>query len=142
MTKKSDINTIHEIEKYYFGEDAFSKKHIQFLLDSSRSSIDTFRIKDEIIGYIIIVKFNSICLIHSLAVVHEYKGMGTGKKIMDLLELKCLVNGIKSIILAVKPSNYKAYALYKKMGYVPYGTKKNYYEDGSSAVLMKKDLYA
>jgi len=49
--------------------------------------------------------------------------------------------GVKSVYLELRRSNYPAYRLYKKMGYVYTGLRKSYYEDNNEdAIVMRKNF--
>ena len=62
------------------------------------------------------------------------QGLGTkivAKGLADLTE-----QGATKVFLEVRAGNEPAKKLYKKFGFKPYGTRKNYYKDGEDAILM------
>ena len=70
----------------------------------------------------------------------EYRLKGYSKELLlkSLNELK--KDNIKEVFLEVKRANIIAYNLYKKCNFIEIGERKNYYSDGSDAILMKKVL--
>ena len=76
--------------------------------------------------------------IHNIAVKKEYRGMGIGGKMISHLIEDSITNHAGRLCLEVKNSNLPAIKLYQKHGFVPVGERKNYYEDGSNAVLMDR----
>ena len=76
--------------------------------------------------------------IHNIAVKKEYRGMGIGGKMLSHLIEDSIINCAGKLCLEVKNSNLPAIKLYQKHGFIPVGERKNYYEDGSNAVLMDR----
>ena len=72
----------------------------------------------------------------SIAVLHEYRGKGIGKVLVEEA-----INGVKSkkcdeLYLEVRCSNNEAVKLYEKLGFVIKQRLKTYYRDGEDAYLM------
>lgn len=72
----------------------------------------------------------------SIAVLHEYRGKGIGKVLVEEA-----INGVKSkkcdeLYLEVRCSNNEAVKLYEKLGFVIKQRLKTYYRDGEDAFLM------
>ncbi len=87
-------------------------------------------------GWIILRKLN----ITAIAVHPEQRGFGLGTKILKVLLRKAHVLGAKEATLEVKSTNYSANALYKKFGFEISGMRKNYYKDGSDALILSLNL--
>lgn len=67
-----------------------------------------------------------------------------GRKLGDGLLRHCIEyarrNGAESLYLEVREDNDPAIALYKKYGFALRGTQRNYYSDGTAALLMEAPL--
>ena len=57
---------------------------------------------------------------------------------LTLVENELKKSGVKKIFLEVSTNNFPALNLYKNNGFVQISVRKNYYEDGSDAILMEK----
>ena len=69
---------------------------------------------------------------------HEKKGLGT--YLINRLFEECYENNISKIFLEVSVKNKVAINFYKKSGFKTIGLRKNYYKDGSDAILKEKKL--
>lgn len=77
--------------------------------------------------------------ITNIAVHPEYRGRGFGSEILNDLIETAKNNGILSMTLEVRTSNYKAIALYDKFGFKEKAIRKKYYQDtGEDAIIMWK----
>jgi ribosomal protein S18 acetylase RimI-like enzyme len=91
------------------------------------------------------------CLRVAIAILQESTGKGYGTKLMDSLEKEALKKGITRFELDVSVRNKIAINLYKKMGFIIEGERKNAYlidgnyeDDYSMAKIIscpKKYLY-
>jgi ribosomal protein S18 acetylase RimI-like enzyme len=57
--------------------------------------------------------------IESLAVLPEYRGSGTGTRLLETLETELAAAGVRDLILGVLPGNTDAIRLYQRRGYRP-----------------------
>lgn len=140
---EKDMVYIARLENFCFGEDKFGPYHLSYLNFNQKRSILSI-IKDATdlrVGYFSLIKFNNNFIIYSLAVDPVVRKMGIATKIMETIEKIVLLKKGVNISLAVNINNKPAILLYEKLGYKKYRTKENYYKDGSSAILMKKELY-
>ncbi len=66
------------------------------------------------------------------------KRNGLGSSLFNSFLEKCKNKKIKKIFLEVSHKNYTALNFYKFLGFKATGIRKNYYRDGSDAVLQEK----
>lgn len=78
--------------------------------------------------------------IFSLAVKKEWQAQGIGKKLMSSILDIFQDNGLRSATLEVRISNEKAVQMYKNMGFIACWVEREYYSDGESGIVMKKQL--
>ena len=74
-------------------------------------------------------------------VVHEnFRNRGFGSHLMSFLIKQCEKLNLKKLILEVSRSNITAERFYSRFDFFTVGIRKNYYKDGSDAVLKEKKL--
>ena len=133
--KISDLNEIYLLEKMIFKDEAWTPKMLKIELLNNRNSKTLIVEEDgEILGYIISRRFLTEHHILNLGVLpnRQKEGIGT----MLLKSFLKDINMISSVFLEVKKSNFKAINLYKKSGFKILSERKNYYKDGSCALIM------
>ena len=74
-------------------------------------------------------------------VVHKkFRNRGFGTHLMSYLIKKCENLNLKKLLLEVSRKNISAERLYCRFNFSTVGIRKNYYKDGSDAVLKEKKL--
>ena len=74
-------------------------------------------------------------------VVHQkFRNRGFGSQLMSHLIKKCEKLNLKKLLLEVSRSNVTAERFYSRFNFSTVGIRKNYYKDGSDAVLKEKKL--
>ena len=68
------------------------------------------------------------------------RGKGSGKKLLELLELELQSLGVSRIILEVAAGNQIALQLYLNSGYKKISVRKSYYRTGEDALVMEKTI--
>lgn len=97
----------------------------------------------EIVAYGILSLGAGEAHVMNLCVAPEWQGQGLGREMLEHLLEICRQEGISTVFLEVRPSNRPALELYRKMGFVEVGTRKDYYPatDGrEDAIVMAKTL--
>lgn len=138
--KIDHLNEIIPIEKESFTANPW--KYHMFLDAISNDINQGFVIKYEnnVIGYIIVQAVKMEVSILNLAVKTEYRRKGYGRML-----LKCVVDYYRSkkkdfIFLEVRTSNTRAQLLYKAMGFIQVGIRKQYYENKEDALVLMLKL--
>jgi ribosomal protein S18 acetylase RimI-like enzyme len=100
------------------------------------------KISDEIMANLILLyrKKSNHIRIYSLAVSPKMRGKGLAKHLIKYSEKKAQENDFKKLSLEVSENNLAAIQLYITTGFQIIQTKKEYYKDGSSALVMRKNL--
>ena len=74
-------------------------------------------------------------------VVHQmFRNKGFGSQLMSYLIKQCEKLNLKKLLLEVSRSNIIAERFYSRFDFFTVGIRKNYYKDGSDAVLKEKKL--
>jgi ribosomal-protein-alanine N-acetyltransferase len=98
------------------------------------------KIGEQIVGY---AGMWIICTeghITNIAVLPEFRQTGVGARLLNKLIEIAQKNGVSSITLEVRKSNFVAQRLYRRFGFKESGFRKAYYSDnGEDAIIMWKD---
>ena len=71
---------------------------------------------------------------------HKFRKRGFGTYLMNHLIEQCKKLNIKKIFLEVSHTNFIAEKFYSRFDFYTVGIRKNYYKDGSDALLKEKKL--
>ena len=78
--------------------------------------------------------------INFFAVNHKYRHRGFGTHLMNYLIKECEKLNIKKLFLEVSNNNFKAEKFYNHFDFTTVGIRRNYYKDGSDALLKEKKI--
>ena len=70
----------------------------------------------------------------------KFRKRGFGSYLMSYLIKRCKKLNIKKLLLEVSKSNINAEKFYNRFNFYTVGIRKNYYKDGSDALLKEKIL--
>ena len=141
-----DLLAIEQLEKDCFPTEAFNRRLIKNLLINTKSFIikatePTGKIIGNIIGTTKKENSTSVGRIFSLCVLGEYRKKGIASQLVQLLEEEFSSRGIKKIRLEVSTHNNISRMFYEQQGYqVTTRIFRDYYHDGTDAVVMRKDF--
>lgn len=77
----------------------------------------------------------------NVAVHPEFRGRKLGERLLRRLMAEALAEGASRMTLEVRVSNYRALALYRKLGFRDVGVRRGYYTDNKEdALIMWVDL--
>ena len=105
--------------------------------------------KNEIIGLLLPKLVIGICVfqvildeaqINYFVVNKNFRGKGFGSYLMSYLLERSEKLKLKKLILEVSKSNFSAESFYSRFDFSTVGVRKNYYKDGSDALLKEKNL--
>ena len=74
-------------------------------------------LRDKYIGYGQIILSNGLYTIVNFGIIEEYRCCGYGQVLLNYLIELCRVNNIDDVYIRVEKDNFKALALYKKVGF-------------------------
>ena len=78
--------------------------------------------------------------INFFAINHKYRKKGFGTYLMNYLIKECERLNISKLFLEVSHNNFIAEKFYSRFNFSTVGIRRNYYEDGSDALLKEKKL--
>lgn len=143
QANKDDLIELSSLEAEIFS-DPWGKEILAHYLEVSEKDKSTYvlfdEVDDKILAYVIIQTLYDEMEIMRFAVVPNRRREGLGKKLLKLLTSKAAELELKKIILEVNSINYKAINLYKSLGFIEVGRRKNYYKQGEDALLMDLNI--
>lgn len=99
--------------------------------------------RDRIIGHGVMSVAIGECHLLTLCIHPDYQRQGQGRRILIFLLERAQKLDAQVCFLEVRPSNRSARALYSAQGFVPIGTRRNYYPAQSGredAIVMSRKL--
>jgi ribosomal-protein-alanine N-acetyltransferase len=76
----------------------------------------------------------------SIAIAPHRRGRGLSRPLLDLHLRRLAGLGARALFLEVGESNAAARALYRRAGFYQVGRREGYYQGGTSALVLRRDL--
>ncbi|GAA2864608.1 ribosomal protein S18-alanine N-acetyltransferase [Streptosporangium fragile] len=139
-----DLPAVMEIERATFPADAWSEAMLRGeLKDQPRTRHYVVALVDgEIVGYAGLAAAGDQADVQTIAVLSGRRRAGIGSAMLTELLAEAARRGAVSVFLEVRADNPGAQAVYERFGFERIGVRRRYYEDGTDAIMMKKDLHA
>lgn len=134
--RDEDLDRVLEIESSSFAR-PWTRRHFQDEMESPGSSPVVAETPDkEVAGYLCLKQVLDEAEILDVAVDPAFRGRGIGRALVDRAVLFCRERKLNLLCLEVRVGNHEAIALYRRLGFLEVGRRKNYYENGDDAILM------
>ncbi len=125
------LDDVAEIERRCFPEDPWSRSLFMDALERENNKYlvasDT-DVNDSVMGFIGMSIVGDEAHIDNLGVHPEYRRRGIGTSLV----IACVDNareiGVRNMTLEVSVENHVAQVIYQRLGFVPAGVRRNYYE--------------
>ncbi|MEV4011308.1 ribosomal protein S18-alanine N-acetyltransferase [Nonomuraea angiospora] len=138
----ADLPAVMSIERTTFPLDAWSEGMMRGeLADMPRSRHYVVALVDgEIIGYAGLAAAADQADVQTIAVLEKHQGTGIGGALLTELLAEAGRRGVREIFLEVRADNPRAQAVYRHYGFEEIGTRRRYYDDGTDAIMMRRNL--
>ncbi|WP_433372675.1 ribosomal protein S18-alanine N-acetyltransferase [Streptosporangium sp. CA-115845] len=139
-----DLPAVMEIERRTFPADAWSEGMLRGELDDqprTRHYVVALA-EDAVVGYAGLAAAGDQADVQTIAVLAEWRRNGIGGALLTELLTEAERRGAVSVFLEVRADNPGAQAVYDRFGFERIGMRLRYYEDGTDAIMMRKDLHA
>ncbi|MEW1844204.1 ribosomal protein S18-alanine N-acetyltransferase [Nonomuraea angiospora] len=139
---ESDLPAVMAIERTTFPLDAWSEGMMRGeLADMPRSRHYVVALVDgEIIGYAGLASASDQADVQTIAVLEKHQGTGIGGALLTELLAEAGRRGAREIFLEVRADNPRAQGVYRHYGFEEIGTRRRYYDDGTDAIMMRRNL--
>jgi ribosomal-protein-alanine acetyltransferase len=135
------LGKLYEIEKQCFGQEAFTKQQLTYLLTEYNAIGLAARVNSEIAGFAIarvdIGRNTSFGHILTVDIAPAYRRKGIAQKLLQEIETIFREKSIKECRLEVREDNVAALNLYQKLGYKKVGKLEKYYGEAHGLYLQK-----
>ena len=136
--KEKDIELCYEIDSKTIS--LWSKK--QWVDEFAKEGTKVFGIllSNLVIGVCVIHVVLDEAYINYFVINPKFRERGFGSNLMTYLIKRCKKLNIKKLLLEVSENNLTAEKFYTRFDFFTVGIRKNYYKDGSNALLKEKNF--
>jgi len=135
---EEDVDLCYELDSDTIS--LWSKKQWASEFKKEGTKIFGLLIKNLVIGICVFQVVLDEAQINYFVVNQKFRKKGFGSYLMSYLIKKCEELSLKKILLEVSQSNVTAERFYNRFNFFTVGIRKNYYKDGSNALLKEKIL--
>ena len=118
----------------------WTKKQWETELNQRGVKVFTVLFEKKIIGISVVHTIIDEAQINYFSINRKFRRKGYGSYLMNFLIMQCKKLNIKKLLLEVSETNLVADIFYSKFNFLTVGVRKNYYRDGSDAILKEKNL--
>jgi len=132
------ILTLEEL----FPSDRMSMRSVRRFLTAPNAHSWVAELDSAVVGNLILLtrKGSRIARIYSIVVAPPARGRHFGERLVNAAERESIKQGLTAISLEVRADNAAARSLYAKLGYQEITTLKEYYDDGSDGLRLRKSF--
>jgi [ribosomal protein S18]-alanine N-acetyltransferase len=94
----------------------------------------------KLIGFIMSRRAAGEAEILSIAIAPGWRGRGLSRQLLDLHLRRLAGLGIRAVFLEVGQHNTPACRLYRRAGFNEVGRRQGYYQDGATALVLRRDF--
>ena len=135
---EKDIDLCYEFDSNTIS--LWSKKQWADEFKKEGTKIIGLLITNLVIGICVVQVVLDEAQINYFAVNKKFRKKGFGSYLMSFLIKKCEKLNLKKLLLEVSQTNVTAERFYEQFDFFTVGIRKNYYKDGSHALLKEKKL--
>lgn len=122
----ADVDEVYEIEKENFSDPWSRNSFIESIAEQNNHYLVAV-IDGKVVGYCGYWGIAGEGYIYNVAVKASHMRQGIGFKMLEELTRQAAARGIDSLTLEVRQSNEAAIKLYKKLGFIEAGIRKDFY---------------
>lgn len=139
---EDDLPAVMRIERSTFPFDAWSEGMLRGeLADQPRTRHYIVAVAgEEIVGYAGLAAAGDQADVQTIAVSAPMQRVGVGSAMLKELLAEAVRRGATAVFLEVRADNPPAQAMYEGFGFERIGLRRDYYDDGTDAVMMMRKL--
>lgn len=137
---KDDLDCVVNIEKECFST-PWSKQSLEETLQYESNQFLVAQVNEMIVGYMGLISVGVEADVTNIAVLPNMRNQGIASVLLKTMLKQVKAFGVEVVFLEVRQSNECAIHIYKKYGFVPITTRKQYYQNPvEDAIVMSADL--
>lgn len=138
----ADLEEVKQLEDALFPVDAWTTDMFREELEQVGISRDVMvaRINERIVGYVSFRYVGNEGDVNTIAVDANVQHQGVGTAMMNWLEENAIRRGVRELFLEVRSDNIPAIAMYLARDFERIDLRRDYYESGVDAYVMRKRL--
>jgi ribosomal-protein-alanine N-acetyltransferase len=137
----ADGPAIADLEKAAFGSDAWSDGLVADGLSGQiPGALYLVAGAETVVGYAAASLFADVSELQRIAVAPEARRSGVGSRLLARVEQEARVRHSERLLLEVREDNGVACAFYAARGFTEVDRRPRYYADGTTAVVLRKEL--
>lgn len=139
----SDLRALLYLEEVGFESDRFTPRRYRYLLTRANATTLVAEHRDRVVGAAVMAwrRGSVVGRLYNIVVDPSHQGGGLGSILLAACERHAVERGCQRIHLEVRQDNAKAIAFYERRGYQAAGSRPDFYDDGSAALAMAKQLF-
>ncbi len=139
LATDEDCSVCARIEKESMSTNALTENDFLKAVTNENYKLFVAKFNKEIVGFIMLQITDEVCVM-GVAVKSDMRNIGIATRLMKATFDFAKSININQVSLEVSEKNITASLLYQKLGFSSRRIRKNYYEDGSNAIEMVKEL--
>ncbi|GGK77550.1 ribosomal-protein-alanine acetyltransferase [Sphaerisporangium melleum] len=139
---EADLPAVVAIERATFPFDAWSEGMLRGeLADQPRTRHYIVAVlDDEVVGYAGLAAAGDQADVQTIAVSAHRQRSGIGGAMLRALLEEAVRRGATAVFLEVRADNPPAQTMYERFGFERIGLRREYYDDGTDAIMMMKKM--
>lgn len=139
--KEEDLREVLRIERLSFptpwSYSLFKQEMLNILSGTMVAEAENENGQPSTVGYTCFWNIGDEIHITNIAIDPPYRRKGIGERMLRQIMEMGREEGMRLMTLEVRASNTPAQRMYRKLGFIPVGTRKGYYADnGEDAIIM------
>ncbi len=139
-----DIAAVARLEAECLGADAWSPWLVE---QGIRGELPTVQyvvaeVERQVVGYAVASIVAEIAELQRIAVTESHRRSGLAGQMLEAIMTRARAGLADRLLLEVRENNEAALAFYAGQGFVEIDRRARYYRDGTTAVVMRRDLQA
>ena len=137
-----DLDALTRLEQTAFAADGFHRRQLRYLLTRAHASVYVADEAGVVRGSAIMLwrKRVKVGRLYSIATDPIAQGRGVGRLLLQTCETAAVQRECRDVSLEVRVTNLAAITFYERHGYRVAEELPAYYEDGTNAIRMRKNL--
>lgn len=137
-----DIAALVAIENASFPGDRLDRRRFRYLLREANSVTFVDVDGEAVRGYILLLLRTDWrgARVYSIATHPAHLGCGVAARLLTAAERWATAHGCVQVRLEVRADNAASLTLFRKRGYVAFGSHRAYYHDGMDALRLRRTL--